>query len=159
LEGLWFPLVSTIFWIVILSDGLFRLTTPWSHRILSWYSILFDDASPTLPCGNRDISQNSFRTWDPLRPWTSHDYVVTCFLWLTDTFPLSNLYNVIKYWFVELESSGPSPAPLSFEQRNTKLLSEMSPPPYFKSTSDWGLGKHSIRKTTAPPVRIHTFRF
>jgi len=38
-------------------------------------------------------------------------------------------------WLVDGKGSGLSLAQLSFEQPNTKLPYEMSPPPYFKSTS------------------------
>jgi len=40
-----------------------------------------------------------------------------------------------KFWFVDCEGSGSPPALPSFEQKNTKLPSEMSPSPYFKTPS------------------------
>lgn len=55
-----------------------------------------------------------------------------------DTFPFiilsHNSFNV-----VDDESSGPLRASLSFEQQNTQLPSEMSPFPYFKTTSEFFL--------------------
>jgi len=43
--------------------------------------------------------------------------------------------SIHKFCVVDCESSGPSRAQSSFERLNTQLLSEMSPPPYFKTTS------------------------
>lgn len=46
-----------------------------------------------------------------------------------------------KYWFVDGEGSGPSPALSLFGQQNTKLPPEMSPFPYFEPTSESSLGR------------------
>jgi len=118
----------------------FRYTTPWglnySHSTLT----LSEDASPVRPCGIKGFSKNYTSTWDLCVQWTAHYYVVTFHSNLTDTFPYCNNYflennNFHKLCVVDCESSGPSRASLSFEQQNTQLLSEMSPFPYFKTTS------------------------
>ena len=57
------------------------------------------------------------------------------------------------------QSSGPLKDSFSFGKRNTKLLREMSPSPYFKITSYQDFGKSLIR-TLATPLVLHlTFRF
>lgn len=57
------------------------------------------------------------------------------------------------------QSSGPLKDSFSFGKRNTKLLREMSPSPYFKITSYQYFGKSLIR-TLATPLVLHlTFRF
>ena len=51
-----------------------------------------------------------------------------------------------------VSSSGLPPAPLSFEQQNTKLLDVLSLTPYFESSSFISVGTLYKRIVTAPPV-------
>jgi len=55
--------------------------------------------------------------------------------------------------------SGLPRASSPFERQNTQLPDEMSPSPYFKTSSYQHLGGCLIRMMTAPPVTHLIFRF
>ena len=53
-----------------------------------------------------------------------------------------------------VSSSGLPPAPLSFEQQNTKLLDVLSLTPYFESSSFISVG--TLYKRIVTPPRVHS---
>jgi hypothetical protein len=62
-------IVSSRFHYLLSSNSQWRFlrgTIPWVVRLLSLYLLLSEVATPVNPCGIRELSQESFGSWEPI---------------------------------------------------------------------------------------------